>query len=77
MSITSLQQNYAAEAMREGLNQRLRSQLREGFEAAAKPIIDEAVEQAFASLQTAVQSYYEPQHMRGVVELILQDKRSK
>lgn len=75
--ISTTEHNYAAEAMREGLHDRLRQQIRAGFEAVAKPLIDKAVEDAFSSLQTAVQSYYQPQNMRGVVELILNDKRAK
>jgi hypothetical protein len=63
-------------AIQAGLNRILADKLTEEFTAAAKPIIDRAVKEAMASMETGIRQFYQPEFQRELVEVIIKDKRN-
>lgn len=64
-------------AMLEGVRSHLRAALREQFEAAAKPIIEDAISGAMATFEVSIVQFLDVQNMAHVVKVILDDMRTK
>lgn len=57
------------------LDDRLRSELRKHFELAAKPVIDEMINNAMKDFEIGVQQYRNPMELYDTVHFILTDRR--
>lgn len=77
MSIHSFNSEASARAMLHGLREHLRAALREQFEAAAKPLIDQAVAGAMETFEASLVAYTDPMKLGPTIEVLLRDRRTK
>jgi hypothetical protein len=65
----------ASRAMLKGLHDALAEELRRGFEAAAKPVIDEAVAETMKNFELSINQFLDPSRMAHIIEVVLRDRR--
>jgi hypothetical protein len=68
---------HAAYAMTKGLEDAIRDKLRERILERIKPDIEMAIKGAMDSFSTALYAMRDPVHMRDVIKVILEDRRTK
>jgi len=77
MAVLTTNEQAKSDAIIRGLHELLRTELRDGFKAAAEPIIEEAVNNAMSSFELAIERWAEPMQLSETINVILSDKRSK